>query len=312
MGYDLIQYRLEKYNETTQEYEEIGLSIEEDRIFNKSMTKNVAINPGSPIDFGEKYKLTITPIAHIQTVAGEEIELELGEKEYEFNLKELAEPTIAIKGNRISSNEQSNVEWRITIYDRDRIIVGDSYRVRILDGKLNDITPETIKNQTYSVDNINQKITLENIEPTEKYTLEVIAQVDYENKNANIKELIKSYSIQPVNEYGITIGNVTALTNSTNEAKIDLMFVDSYKLEEVDQIMYSVYNTEGYSSTKTVEFIPQVVTSGEEKYYLFTLEEAISREGKYYIEIQFLKQDQTQGNVIIDTTTVEYVYLREN
>ena len=90
------------------------------------------------------------------------------------------------------------------------------------------------------------------------------------------------------------------------------MFVDSYKLEEVDQIMYSVYNTEGYSSTKTVEFIPQVVTSGEEKYYLFTLEEAISREGKYYIEIQFLKQDQTQGNVIIDTTTVEYVYLREN
>lgn len=312
MGYDLIQYRLEKYNETTQEYEEIGLSIEEDRIFNKSMTKNVAVNPGSPIDFGEKYKLTITPIAHIETVAGEEIELELGEKEYEFNLRELAEPTIAIKGNRVSSDDESHAEWRVTIYDADRMIVGDSYKVKILDDKRNDITPESIKNQTYSVDVINNRIIMENIDIKQRYTLQVIVELDYENKNTNIKEMIKEYSIPPVNEYGITIGNVIALTNSTNEAKIDLRFADSYKLEEIDDIMYSVYDTEGYSSTKTVEFIPQVIMSGEERYYMFTLDEVISREGKYYIEIQFFKQDETEGNIMIDATSIEYVYLRGN
>ena len=91
-----------------------------------------------------------------------------------------------------------------------------------------------------------------------------------------------------------------------------MRFVDSFKIEEIDYITYSVYNTEGYSSTKTVEFIPQVITSGEERYYLFTLEEAIAREGKYYIEIQFYKQDESEGEIMIDTTTVEYVYLREN
>ena len=103
-----------------------------------------------------------------------------------------------------------------------------------------------------------------------------------------------------------------SLTNSTNEAKIDLRFADSYKLEEIDYIMYSVYDTEGYSSTKTVEFIPQVIMSGEERYYMFTLDEVISREGKYYIEIQFFKQDETEGNIMIDATSIEYVYLRGN
>lgn len=312
MGYDSIQYRLEKYNEETQNYEEIGLTIEEDRVFNKSMTKNIPINPGSPIDFGAKYKLTITPIANIKTVAGEDVTLELGEKEYEFNLRSLTEPTIAIKGNRVSGNEQDNAEWRITVYDTDRMIVGDNYKVRILDEKRNDITPDTIKNQTYHVDTINNRITMENIDIKQRYTLQVIVELDYENKNTNIKEMIKEYSIPPVNEYGITIGNVVALTNSENEAKIDLRFVDSFKIEEIDYITYSVYNTEGYSSTKTVEFIPQVITSGEERYYLFTLEEAIAREGKYYIEIQFYKQDESEGDIMIDTTTVEYVYLREN
>ena len=312
IGYDYIEYTLEKYDKETGMYEEVNISIEDDRTFNRSMTKIIEVNPGSIIDFGERYKLTITPIANIETVAGEEIELELGKKEHEFNLKELSEPTIAIKGNRISNGTQSNLEWRVTIYDTDRIIVGNSYKVRILDSKLNDITPQEIAEQTYSVDVINRSFTLENMELTERYTLEVIAQIDYENKNTDIKELMKSYSIQPVNEYGITIGTVSALTNSTDESKIDLMFIDSYKLEEVDRIVYSVYNTEGYSSTKTSDFVPQVITSGEERYYLFTLEEDISSEGKYYIEIQFIKQDETQGDVIIDTTTVEYVYLSGN
>ncbi len=308
MGYNVIKYRLTKYNEETQQYEEIAIEIPDDRIFNEEMQKSLEVNPGSIIDFGAKYQIEIIPLAYVTNVSGEEIELELGKKTHEFYLEELEEPVIAIRGERVLNGEKSNIEYRITIYDEDCMIVGNNYKVTILDDKQNDITPEEVKNRTYSIDEINKKFTIENVDLNRKYTLRVAVELDYENKNTNIKQLTKDCIVLSTNEYGITIGKIVALTNEKDEAQIDLRFTESYKLEEIDKVRYSVYNTSGYLSSRTVEFVPRVITASEEKYYMYTLEENIIKDGIYHIEIQFIKEDAEKGEIIIDSATVEYVY----
>lgn len=309
IGYDVIKYTIKKYNEETNQYETIDYAIKDDEIFNKQMKKLLEVNPGSVIDFGAKYQIEITPIANVTSVTGEQLSLELGQKTYEFELNDLKEPVVAIRGDRIVNGESNNIDYRITIYDEDRIIVGNSYKVIILDDKQNDITPEEIKNGTYSIEEINKKFTIENVDLDRKYTIRVILNLDYENKNANIKEVLKEYTVQKTNEYGITIGEITALTNSNNEGQIDLRFTGSYKLEEIDRIKYSVYNTGGYLSTQNLEFIPSVITAAEDKYYMYTLQENIINDGTYYIEIQFIKEDETEGEILIENRTVEYVYI---
>lgn len=309
MGYDVIKYTIKKYNEESKQYEEIAYDITDDVIFDKQMKKVLEVNPGSIIDFGAKYQIEIIPIAYITSVTGEDLELELGKKTHEFYLEELQEPVIAIRGERVVVDEQNNIEFRITIYDEDRMIVGNSYKVTILDDRQNDITPEDIKNATYSIEEINKRFTLENVELDSKYTIKVTVELDYENKNTDIKQLTREYTVQPTNEYGITIGQIIAVTNERNEAQIDLRFTGSYKLEEIDRIKYSVYNTSGYLSTQDLEFIPSVITAAEDKYYVYTLQENIVTDGTYYIEIQFVKEDPEDGEVLIETRTVEYVYI---
>lgn len=309
MGFDTIKYKLRKYNNSTKKYEPVNIDIPEENAFKKKMTRKVQINPGSIIDFGAKYEIEIIPIAYITDVSGKDIVLELGKKTKEFTLSKLKKPVIAIRGTRVEQEPQNNIEYRITIYDEDKVIVDDNYKVKIFDSNQNDITPETIKDKIFSTSEINKKITIENVKLEEEYTLQVIANVDYENKKTNLKELTKEYKILPANEYGISIGNITASTNEKNAEKIDLMFDQSYKLDEIDKIKYSVYNTSGYASTQNVEFIPKLFTQGGENYYLFTLNEKIEQEGKYYIEIQFIKDTAEQGEIIIENTTVEYVYL---
>lgn len=302
-GYDVIKYRLTKKNEETGNFEDIAVNIEDSRAFDNSMTKNIEVQPGSNINFGETYKIEIIPIAYIEDVLGNQIELELGKKEQEFYLEELEEPVIAIKGKRL----EDSVEFRVTAYDVDRIIVGDCYTVTILDSKQNDITPDEYKEKKYNIDTINKKFTVTNIDSTQKYTIKVITEVDYENTGTNYKNIIKEYSILPVNKYGISIGNITAITNEENRENIDLLFTGSYKLNEIDSIRYSIYNTSGYTSTNTIEFIPKEFIVEDELYYKFTIEESIMNSGSYYIEIQFLKEDSEQGEIIVETATIDYV-----
>ena len=114
----------------------------------------------------------------------------------------------------------------------------------------------------------------------------------------------RNYTVPAVNEYGISVGTITATKNPNNQFKVDLLFNNSYKLNEVDEISYSIYNTSGYATNGRTEFVPVQITQGGDTYYTFSIDENLSTYGTYYIELQFIKNDE-----VIETTSIEYVLL---
>lgn len=303
-GYDRIEYKLYHYDDTLMKYEKVDIEISNDQLFNETMNKKISINPGSGFIFGDTYKLEIVPIAEYIDISGEKVVLELGAVEQEFTFPILSEPTIAISGTREDNNQ---ISFKVTIYDDDKVITNNGYTIRITNGDSQDVTPEEYKNQIFSVDTLNNIITLNDIESTQAYTITITTLIDKENTgiDTDIKEYERSYTVPSVNEYGISIGTITANQNSSDSRKVDLLFVSSYRLNEIDMISYTIYNTTGYSRTGKVDFLPTQINSDDEVYYRFPLDDRLSDYGRYYIEIQFI-----MDNEVIDNASIEYVYLQ--
>ena len=66
-------------------------------------------------------------------------------------------------------------------------------------------------------------------------------------------------------------------------------------------IRYSIYDNNGYSIDNEASFVPQPMSTGNTNYYLYSIPEAITNEGIYFISIQFFKDGR-----VIDETTLEY------
>lgn len=300
LGYQKIVYNIYKYNETTKKYE-LLLENLEDTFIKKEMTKKIDANPGSIFEFGKKYKVEITPIAIYTSPNGTTKEIELGTAKQEFELNELNKPIIGVK----SSRENDNIlNFKITIYDSDRIVENDKYKIRILNSRDEDITPEQYKNKEFSTDDINNTIEIENTDKNKEYSIEIITNLDYDNDGQELSEYKKTYISAALNKYGISIGNITVSVNQTNQQKLDLIFNNSYKLTEIDQIRYSIYNTNGYAINNMVDFIPTQIKEGDDVFYTFTLDETLVVTGNYNVELQFLRNGE-----ILDVASLEYTHI---
>ncbi len=299
-GYQKIIYTIQKWNEDSSEYETIIDNIEE-TLFKKDMLRQINCNPGSVWEFGKSYKLIIKPLAEIQDDEGNKKEIELGTTEKEFELAKLIRPVIRITPRR---NDIDSVLFKITVYDDNKVIKNDEYTIRILNERDEDITPEEYQNVKFETTTLNNTISLEQIERTQSYKIEVITKIDLENSEQNLIDNIKSYTLFPINESGIFVGNITTKPNNIQTNKIDLIFTDSYKLKDIEQIKYSMYDTNGYSINGIKDFLPVENNIADEEIYSFTMDENLQEEGRYYIELQFLKDGK-----IVDSYSLEHNYL---
>ena len=242
-------------------------------------------------------------------------EIDLGTKEQEFYLNPLSSPLVAIQGYRQDTVKEdgqietgTKIRFTVTMYDDDKIAVNDKYTVKIYNQNHEEITPEEYKGE-YNTSDVNNEFILENVAKDQSYTLEVNFDLDYTNDGQEpyTHDNKNTRTVEPINESGISAGNITSVNNSTETNKIDLLFYNSYKIEEIKQIKYSIYNTSGYNQSDTEDFIPNKTTSitDNETYYSFTLNKNLPTEGRYYIEIQFLDEN---GD-IVDTASVEHIYI---
>lgn len=313
LGYQKLRHVIYRWSEEAQDYTEEVANFEDD-LPKTEMEELVSANPGSVFTFGEKYKIVITPIAVITDESGER-EIDLGTKEQEFYLDPLSAPLVAIQGYRQDTvledgtvQTGTKVRFTVTMYDDDRIAVNDKYTVKIYNQNHDDITPEEYKGE-YSTDDVNNEFILENVERDESYTIEVNFELDYANDGEEpfTHDSRNTRTVDPINESGISAGNITSINNSTETNKIDLLFYNSYKIEDIKFIRYSIYNTSGYNQSDTEEFVPRKVTSvaDNETYYSFTLNKNLPTEGRYYIEIQFLDAN----GEIVDAASVEHIYI---
>lgn len=316
LGYQKLRHVIYRWSDETQDYTEEVANFEDD-LPKAQMEEKVSANPGSIFTFGTKYKIVITPIAVIadESVEGGQKEIDLGTKEQEFYLNPLSSPLVAIQGYRQDTVKEdgqietgTKIRFTVTMYDDDKIAVNDKYTVKIYNQNHEEITPEEYKGE-YNTSDVNNEFILENVAKDQSYTLEVNFDLDYTNDGQEpyTHDNKNTRTVEPINESGISAGNITSVNNSTETNKIDLLFYNSYKIEEIKQIKYSIYNTSGYNQSDTEDFIPNKTTSitDNETYYSFTLNKNLPTEGRYYIEIQFLDEN---GD-IVDTASVEHIYI---
>ena len=105
------------------------------------------------------------------------------------------------------------------------------------------------------------------------------------------------------------MGEITPTQNLDDSSKIDLIFNNSYRIDDIQKIRYSIYNTNGYAQNGEEDFIPSqyVITDDTgittDSYYVYTLQYNLSTYGSYNIELQFLKDDE-----VVAYQSVEYIY----
>lgn len=313
LGYQKLRHIIYKWNEAEQDYTEEVANFEDD-LPRAIMEEYVAANPGSIFTFGTRYKIVITPIAVVTDENGAR-EIDLGTKEQTFYLEPLSSPLVAIQGYRQDTVLEdgtvqvgTKVRFTVTMYDDDRIAVNDQYTVKIYNQNHEEITPDEYKG-AYSTDDVNNEFVIENAARDQKYTLEVNFDLDYTNDGEEpyTHDNRNTRTVSAINESGIYAGNISSVNNATETNKVDLLFYNSYKINEIKYIKYSIYNTSGYNQSATENFVPKQTTSvaDNETYYSYTLSPNLPAEGRYYIEIQFL---DGSGN-IVDTASVEHIYI---
>ena len=314
MGYDRIRYKLYRrvYNEEKGEFEFVLMKtkISEDVGFKTNMIRKIPCNPGSEFVFGSQYKLDIIPIVDIE-IDGVKREIELdGLKDYIFNLTALKTPYVGIT-SVISSDESattgSALDFKVNIYDTDKIIVGGTYQIAVSDVNGRDITPEKYKGEEFSITKYNRIFTVDKLEQGQTYLFKVIYNTDKRNDINSAEEVTKIYRANSLNKNGIDIGTLSSSSNSEVKNKIDITFRNSYRLTKVDTIRYSIYNSSnGTSQDNTLGFNPVQKTINGETIYILTLPEFLAESGVYYIQIQFISE-----GFVVNETTVEHTYIAE-
>ncbi len=313
IGYDRLRYSLYKKvvdPETGDEtFELMDVNIPDEVVFKNSMTLKIPCNPGSEFVFNEQYRIVITPVVEIIIDdVKQEVELEKPGK-LTFTLTSLRKPYVGISST-VSSSESSTdgnaLDFRVNVYDTDKVIVGGVYNIQILTENGIDITPDKYSGVDMSIKRYNSIYTIDNLEQGQNYIFKVLYVIDDKNDGASAELITKQYTASALNTGGIDVGSVSSSQNALVRNQIDLTFRDSYRLTAIDKLRYSIYNsTDGSSLDNEIDFNPVYTKLDSSRYiYVQPLPELLPSTGVYYVQIQFL----SEGSVI-NETTIEHTYL---
>lgn len=304
VGYDRISYEIYHIgdiNDIENTKTKMNFQISDDYIFNKQMTKSIQIFPDPYLLANENYLIEIKAYADIKR--GDrvvEVELEPGGSEV-FYFLQLRQPYIGISSNY---DDGSSINYRVSIYDYQKVIVNDCYYVKMYDENLEEITPDDYADKCYSSSSYNQSFKLENLSSNKEYTLEILYKTNVLNGTNTIVSRTKKYTIKALDNDGIDIGQVHASTNLDDQSKVNLIFYDSYKLSSITSLRYSIYSANGYAIDNEVNFTPILDTSTDNPYYIFTLSDSFIEKGTYYMQLQFISNDK-----VISEETLQYNYV---
>ena len=103
----------------------------------------------------------------------------------------------------------------------------------------------------------------------------------------------------------IFLGEVTAVMDTNYANRVALRFIDSYQLDLIDSIIYSIYDS---STGETIDgeagFNPRKDVVADGTVYTFSIPATLPAAGSYFVQAQFIK-----NGVKIDEINVPYVYV---
>lgn len=291
-------------------YEPMDIELEDDHVLKNNMTLEVSVNPGETdfkFDNSTQYKLEIIPYA-VANVADsqKEIPLEGGSKD-DIVLSYLASPVASIRATLQSLPDvpTGSITFTTTIYDRNRTIVDDKYTVQLLNEDGSDITPEEWSGKEFKTTDINSPFVVPNLAYNKTYTLVVKFRADTENNITSAKDMEFKKSVTLYSSDKIFLGEVTAVMDTNYANRVALRFIDSYQLDLIDTIIYSIYDS---STGETIDgeagFNPRKDVVADGTVYTFSIPATLPAAGSYFVQAQFIK-----NGIKIDEINVPYVYV---
>lgn len=304
VGYDEIRYDLYEVNDETGERTRVDLDIATDVLFKYQMKKQISVPPGSVLKSGKTYILTITPISNV-TIGGEQKEIVLDAIDnFQVTIPRFQNAFVGITKSII---DDKTLEFKVSIQDIYKVIVDGKYTVRFEDYNGSDITPDEYRNVDYSINDLNRTFRITGLDKGAKYTMIVTTYQDMENNITSATKREAELTANTLSETGVDLGDVYTSVNADYRSRIDLSFYNSYQLNYVNVLRYSIYSLSGYASDNYVEFTPTVKTDDGTSYYVFTLPESLPSTGIYYLELQFLHVDDS-GEVLLEQRSLEHNY----
>lgn len=293
-GYDYIEYKI--YEKQGEEYKLVDIDIPNSIAFFTNMTFSVDASAGNKYGFtyGKTYKLVIDPVGHYEE-DGVTKKISLGSKSHEFTLKDYEEPYIGIS----SSKTLDTISFKVSIDDNTKILKDGKYSVKLVTSNYDVITSEdnidsSIINKTFTYSKDDYNLIENNV-----YIFVVTLNLDYNNSNSNFTEKTQTKSIR----FGdsVNLGSVSASKNQDSNYAIDIIFADSYKLDSINRISYTVSSTAvSYFSTGSGDFnVRYDVNNNLYTYTMKVLENENFRSGimytitmNFYTDTTLVAQDE--------------------
>lgn len=237
IGFKHIKYNLYEYVEG--EFELMDIEIPYSTLFNDDMSISLDAKPGNEYGFayGKTYKIEIIPIGVYQ-VDGADVEVDLGTKVHVFSLDSAEEAQISITGTK----NATSITYRVNIMDTSKIISNSEYSVK-LKSVSDDVTmfEKTGISVKPTTDRYVFDISEYDLKDGENYMLVVSYRGDFNNSKENLTYKDKTKT-EKFGAY-VSLGAVTATANQTDPYAINIVFADSYLLETVKKIDYTVSST---------------------------------------------------------------------
>ena len=226
-----------------------------------------------------------------------------------FMFKKLSKPYVGVSAGFREENLETGVSEAIIFttksYDSNKVMVNDEYVVQLLDMDNNDITPEGWT-KTASAENFNNRYIYENFVHGTRYKMRLYYTENlFNDYRENLTQTYYEWILDTSSE-GISVGNIETTTNISSPYNITLSFYNSYRLEEINMLEYSIIAADGTPvCDATVEFTPTLtIDSGGNTYYYFMLNDLLEDSGTYVIQLHFLKD-----NEMISEESVQYLII---
>ena len=326
MGYEKLSYKVERrvWNSETEQYEYVdtGIEIADSNPNNYDITQTADCSPGSDWRFGSTYRLTITPYTK-STIGEEDVWIALDETvgELVFGLRTLRAPTVGVSASVYdgANAEPEALDFYVLFYDPDSVVYHGAvgtlnenngvYTIKVeeldSDGEVvQDVTPANYTNVEYRITGSRRRFLVDGLNDSTNYKFTVSYYQDVKNRGTRTPKTF-AYVTKALNADSVSAGTVTAVANATNNKKIDLNFIDSYRLEAVQKIRYSIYNSfDGTSFDNEIAFVKRTKQVGDTIIYYVPLPEVLTTQGIYVIQIQLVVD-----NVVVDEQTIDYNYI---
>lgn len=287
----------------------------------ENVVEKIDINPSNnTFEFGKKYTLKITPIVNVGKKE-EEIETE----SFEFKLEKLSEPKVGVRVIRQEDDKGKKIKATINISDVQCNVYGESnlgeYKIQVfkyidIDNKeeikqIIDVNNENVYGNTLNIRDNGSNYSIyinENVDYNYNYEIKLTMEVDM-NNNETKEE--KSYSkvLKAINnQENIEVGDNPQVV-SVNDNSIELMFFDSYNLQKINNMTYTLYDALGMpietqnKVIKSSDWIQISATENNPDYYKITLDGLKNEQG-----INILEVSLKYGDMEIKRFAINYEY----